>query len=164
MIENIITINFNKVNYWDRVCISIRKLLSNPTVLILMFVFFILMLLSILKQSNILFIILVLNLGLFFAPIFFVECKNYIHTIKFSKDKLEIYYQSYSKSCVVIEQFDKIRVIEFDQTPGSITAKNFKVYRDFGKGHHKFLINQYEILEWSKTENIERLKSLLNKS
>jgi len=164
MNDNLIFLNLTKVNYRERLSGSIRNLIRKPTVLLLMIVFIVLILISVFKQSNLLLIVLLLNLIVFFIPIFFFECKNYINEIRICDDKLEIHYQFFFKSSVIIEQFDNIRIIEYAHTPGSITVNNFKIYRDFGKGHRKTLINQYEILEWSNNENKDKLKNILNKS
>lgn len=165
MIKNEIKIHSDDALFLNRVKNS-YKINSRYLWLILMLIVLIpFIVISFMKLKLLFYIIILLYLFSFLYPIIFIECRKYIYSVKISNDnELEIKYLDFYKHKIIVEPFENIRLIEFGDAPGAKTVRNFKIYRDFGKGHHKFLINQYEILEWSKTENIERLKSLLNKS
>lgn len=151
--------------FWIRVLKSYKKNSSYLWGLLFLAVLFPVLIVTFIKCKIVFSVLILLFLFSFVFPIVFLECRNLIYSIKISNENfIEIRYLHYNHKKLIIEPFKNIRILEYGTGPGSKTVRNFKIYRDFGKGHRKILINQYEILEWSNQENIERLKQILSKS
>ncbi len=157
-------INFKRYTYFERIKKS-YKVWNRFLYTLGFFVFVTLPFLYMTYQYPILFLITILSFLLFFiAPVVFSECKNYIFQMKVTNDQIVIKYLSFNKEKEISEEYIDLRLLSQGNVPSSKTVENFKIYRDYGKGHRRYLVNQYKILEWSKPENIEKLEQLLNKS
>jgi hypothetical protein len=156
-------LQFNKVNYWKRIILSYRMRKEQYPLLIPCLLMLCIML--ILRLSMIgFFLFLSFATLAFVLPIVLFECRIYTFEILLSNDKLIIKYLHFNKEKVIKTDFGNIKIVEYGSGYGSKTEPSFKIYQDFGKGNHIYLINQYKIIEWSKPENIKKLKDMLDKS
>ena len=94
-----------------------------------------------------------------------VESYIYIYRIYIQNDNVYIFYLAFNKEKSIKIPNKNLRIIEYKNSgAGAKTRDMFHIVKDLGKGHITKIIRQYKIEEWSKQENIEMLKEMMNKS
>jgi len=91
------------------------------------------------------------------------ESYIYLYRVEVKDDCVKLYYLRFNKKVCLTVNGLSVRVQQYDALGlGSKTGNFFRIVNDFGKGHVRKVIKQYEINDWANKENLQKLKLLIS--
>lgn len=143
-----------QISFLSRLCFVLKK---KPGVTYL----FLILTMLILGVASIVFSFLIFFL-FYLVPVLY-ESYIYLYKVEVKDDCVKLYYLRFNKkSCITVKGLS-LRVKQFDASGlGSKTGNFFRIVNDFGQGHVRKVITQYEINDWANKDNVQKLKLLIS--